>query len=169
MEPVRVWRSSKVDVRESHLGGLAVFANAPIAKDEPVAVKVGHLVDFEEVLRLTDEIGDFSLQIGEGMFLSPRHADEYDDMVVHINHACNANVGFQGNVTYVAIRDIEAGEELCHDYAMARVEPYRLKCLCTTGLCRGFVMESDWQRRDLQERYAGYFMPHVQARIDRQA
>ena len=62
MEPVRVWRSPKVEVRESHLGGLAVFANAPIAKDEPVAVKVGHVVGFDEVQRLTAEIGDFCLQ-----------------------------------------------------------------------------------------------------------
>lgn len=166
MEPVRVWRSPKVDVRESHLGGLAVFANASIAKDEPVAIKVGHVVGFDEVQRLTAEIGDFSLQIAEGLFLSPRHADEYDDMVVHINHSCDANVGFQGNV-YVAVRPIEAGEELCHDYAMARVEPYRLACLCGTDVCRGDVTESDWQRADVQARYAGYFMPHVQARIER--
>jgi hypothetical protein len=166
MEPVRVWRSPKVDVRASHLGGLAVFANAPIAKDEPVAVKVGHVVGFDEVQRLTVEIGDFSLQIAEGLFLSPRHADEYDDMVVHINHSCDANVGFRGNVTYVAVRDIEAGEELCHDYAMARVEPYRLDCLCGTDVCRGVVTETDWQRSDVQARYAGYVMPHVQARID---
>jgi hypothetical protein len=166
MEPVRVWRSPKVDVRASHLGGLAVFANAPIAKDEPVAVKVGHVVGFDEVQRLTVEIGDFSLQIAEGLFLSPRHADEYDDMVVHINHSCDANVGFRGNVTYVAVRDIEAGEELCHDYAMARVEPYRLDCLCGTDVCRGVVTETDWQRSDVQARYVGYVMPHVQARID---
>ena len=107
MEPVTVWRSPKVDVRESHLGGLAVFANASIAKDEPVAVKVGHVVDYDEVERLTREIGDFSLQIAEGLFLSPRHADEYEAMVVHINHSCDANVGFEGNVTYVAVRDID--------------------------------------------------------------
>ena len=161
-----MWRSPKVDVRASHLGGLAVFANAPIAKDEPVAVKVGHVVGFDEVQRLTAEIGDFSLQIAEGLFLSPRHADEYDDMVVHINHSCDANVGFRGNVTYVAVRDIEAGEELCHDYAMARVEPYRLDCLCGTDVCRGVVTETDWQRSDVQARYAGYVMPPVQARID---
>ena len=153
-------------MRESHLGGRAVFANASIAKDEPVAVKVGHVVGFDEVERLTEAIGDFSLQIAEGLFLSPRHADEYDAMVVHINHSCDANVGFQGNVTYVAVRDIDAGEELCHDYAMARVEPYRLDCLCGTDVCRGTVTESDWREPDVQARYAGYFMPHVQARID---
>ena len=64
------------------------------------------------------------------------------------------------------VGDIEAGEELCHDYAMARVEPYRLDCLCGTDVCRGVVTETDWQRADVQARYAGYVMPHVQARID---
>jgi hypothetical protein len=28
------------------------------------------------------------------------------------------------------------------------------------------VTETDWQRSDVQARYAGYVMPHVQARID---
>ncbi len=166
MAPVKVWRSEKVEVRESHLGGLAVFAAAAILSDEPVAVKVGHVVDTREVMGLTETIGDFSLQIGEDTFLSPRHCDEYDDMVVHINHSCEANVGFFGNVTYVAVRDIAAGEELCHDYAMARVEPYRLDCACGAPTCRGTVTESDWMRPEVQARYAGYFMPHVQRRID---
>jgi len=49
---------------------------------------------------------------------------------------------------------------------MARVEPYRLDCLCGTDVCRGVVTETDWQRSDVQARYAGYVMPHVQARID---
>lgn len=166
MEPVKVWRSPKVEVRESHLGGLAVFAAEPIAAGERVAVKVGHIVDFDEVQRLTAELGDLSLQIDDDMFLSPRHADEYDDMTVHINHSCDANVGFVGNVTYVAIRDIPAGEELCHDYATARLAPYRLECRCGAAVCRGAVTNDDWRRADVRERYAGWFMPHVQRRID---
>ncbi|MEM9879624.1 MAG: hypothetical protein AAF862_10160, partial [Pseudomonadota bacterium] len=40
-----VWRSPKVAVRESAIGGgLAVFADTDIAKDEVVAVKAGHVV-----------------------------------------------------------------------------------------------------------------------------
>ena len=70
-------------------------------------------------------------------------------MVVHINHSCDANAGDV----------LEAGEG-CHD------EPYRLDCLCGTDVCRGVVTETDWQRSDVQARYAGYVMPHVQARID---
>ena len=166
MAPVRVWRSPKVEVKRSRLGGLAVYASAPIAAGERVAVKVGHVVDTEEVLRLTEEIGDFSLQIDDDTFLTPRHADEYDDMVVHINHSCEANVGFVGNVVYVAIRDIDAGEELCHDYATARLAPYRLECSCGTPACRGTITESDWKLQGVQSRYAGFFMPHVQRLID---
>ena len=167
MTQVRVWRSPSVEVRESRHGGRGVFAAAPIAKDERVAVKVGHVVDAAEERRLAVEVGDFSLQIDDDLFLAPRHLDEYDAMVVHINHSCEANVGFVGNVTYVALRDIATGEELCHDYATARLAPYRLECGCGTPACRGVVTESDWKLPEVQDRYAGYFMPHVQRRIDR--
>ncbi len=161
-----MWRSPKVEIRPSRLGGRAVFASDAVVRGERLAVKVGHVVDGTEVDRLTAEIGDYSLQIDTDLFLSPRHLDEYDSMVVHINHSCEANVGFAGNVTYVALRDIQAGEELCHDYAMARTRAYRLTCECATQQCRGIITESDWQRSDLQLRYDGYFMPHVQALIN---
>lgn len=120
----------------------------------------------DEVLRLTEQLGDWSLQIDDDVFLSPRHAREYEDLVVHISHSCDANVGFSGQVTYVAIRDVEAGEELCHDYAMARTAPYSMACLCGTDRCRSTVTHEDWKLADLQQRYAGYFMPHIQRRID---
>lgn len=142
-----------------------MFARDPIEAGEVVAVKAGHVVNTEEALRLTAELGDFTLQIDDDMFLSPRYEHEYEDLVVHISHSCDANVGFRGNVSYVAIRDIPAGDELCHDYAMARTAPYVLDCLCGAEVCRGTVTHEDWKRVDVQERYAGYFMPHVARRI----
>jgi len=39
-------------------------------------------------------------------------------VMLFINHSCEPNVGFAGNVVLVAMRDIEAGEELTTDYAM---------------------------------------------------
>ncbi|GIT46042.1 MAG: hypothetical protein Ct9H300mP12_06270 [Acidimicrobiales bacterium] len=42
-----------------------------------------------------------------------------DETSIRINHSCDANVGFRGQVLYVAMRDIAIDEELCHDYAMA--------------------------------------------------
>ena len=163
---IQVWRSPKVAIRASVYGGQAVFAIQPIQAGERVAVKAGHIVDTAEVLRLTEEVGDFSLQIDEDLFLSPRHLDEYEDLVVHIAHSCEANVGFSGQVTYVAMRDIAVDEELCHDYAMARTAPYSLDCLCGTEACRGTVTHDDWKLPDVQARYSGWFVPYVQRRID---
>ncbi len=168
---IQVWCSPKVAVRASVYGGQAVFAIQPIQAGERVAVKAGHIVDTAEVLRLTEEVGDFSLQIDEDLILSPRHLDGYEDLVVHIAHSCEANVGFSGQVTYAAIRDVDVDvdvdvdEELCHDYAMARKSPYSLDCLCGTEACRGTVTHDDWKLPDVQARYSGWFMPYVQRRI----
>jgi SET domain-containing protein len=164
MSSPKVWRSSRVEVRAGSVAGLGLFSREPISRGEVVAVKAGHVVGLDEVLRLTKEIEDYSLQIHDDFFLSPRTQAEVDDCVVFINHSCDANIGFEG-IAYVAIRDIDADEELCHDYAMARTAPYTMGCACDTPVCRGTVTHNDWQLVDVQQRYAGYFMPHVARRI----
>jgi len=164
MADIRVWRSPKVEIRDSPLSGEGVFAREPIAAGEVVAVKAGHVVDTQEVLRLTEEIDDFSLQIHDDLFLSPRTEAEVDDLVVHINHSCDANIGFEG-VAYVAMRDIAAGEELCHDYALARTAPYSMECRCGAADCRGTVTGDDWKLPAVQAKYGAYFMPYILRRI----
>lgn len=162
---MKVWRSPKIEIRESRLGGLGIFATEPIKTNEIVAVKVGHVVQTEEMERITAEIGDFGLQIHEDLFLTPRTKDEVDDMVVMINHSCDANVGFDGQVTYVAIKPIPADSELCHDYAMMRTTSYRLDCLCGAANCRGVVTGDDWALPEVQQAYGQYFQPHILKRI----
>ncbi len=165
---VRVWRSAKLEVRSRSLSGRGIFAIEPIAAGELVATKVGHVVNTSEMERLTEEIGDFGLQIHEDTFLTPRTAAEVEQMAVMINHSCDANVGFDGQVSYVALRNIAVNEELCHDYAMARTAPYRIEqCRCGTALCRGTVTNEDWRLPELQTRYGRHFMPHILHRIDR--
>ena len=160
MPTIRSWRSPKVEVRDGSVAGLGVFAREPVAAGEIVAVKAGHIVHRDEVVRLTAEIGDQSLQIHDDLYLSPRTVDEVDETSIRINHSCNANVGFRGQVLYVAIRDIEVDEELCHDYAMDRTDDYRLECACGTLSCRGTVTGEDWRLPEVQARYEGFFVEY---------
>ena len=169
MPTIRSWRSPKVEVRDGSVAGLGVFAREPVAAGEIVAVKAGRIVHRDEVVRLTAEIGDQSLQIHDDLYLSPRTADEVDETSIRINHSCNANVGFQGQVLYVAIRDIEVDEELCHDYAMDRTDDYRLECACGTLACRGTVTGEDWRLPEVQARYEGFFVEYVADKIRRAA
>lgn len=164
MAELRVWRSPKVERRDSALSGRGLFAIEPIAAGEPVAVKAGHVVDRDEADRLRVDVGDFALQIHDDLFLAPRSTDEIDDTVVCINHSCEANVGFEG-VVYVALRAIEADEELCHDYALARWGDYSLSCRCGAPACRGTVTGDDWRLPEVQARYGLHFMPHILRRI----
>jgi hypothetical protein len=70
-------------------------------------------------------------------------------------------------VTLVARRPVETGEELTVDYATMTVVPWEMECNCGAPSCRGVVTGDDWRRPDLQERYAGRFSPFVNARIAR--
>ncbi|MEC8920588.1 MAG: SET domain-containing protein-lysine N-methyltransferase [Actinomycetota bacterium] len=167
MPPIRSWRSPKVEVRDGSVAGLGVFAREPVVAGEIVAVKAGHIVHRDEVVRLTTEIGDQSLQIYDDLYLSPRTADEIDETSIRINHSCDANVGFRGQVLYVAIRNIGVDEELCHDYAMDRTDDYCLECACGTLACRGTVTGEDWRLPEVQARYEGFFVEYVAEKIRR--
>ena len=167
MPAIKSYRSPKIEVRDNTLAGRGVVAIEPISKGEIVAVKVGHIVNREEVERITDEIGDFSLQIHDDFYLTPTTRDEVEDTTIFINHSCDANVGFQGTIVYVAMRDIAVDEELCHDYAMERTDAYTLECRCGANDCRGTVTGSDWKLPEVQAKYRDYFPDYVQRKIDR--
>jgi hypothetical protein len=89
---------------------------------------------------------------------------------IYGNHSCDPNLWMQGPVTVVARHDIPSNQELTVDYAVYTASgDWGMTCNCGTGLCRGEVSGTDWQRRDLQERYRGHFAPVVQTLIDTSA
>lgn len=72
-----------------------------------------------------------------------------------------------GSVTVVARRALGAGDEITGDYALWEAEEdYRVEvCTCGTAACRGVVRGTDWQRPELQKRYAGHFLPYIEQRF----
>lgn len=162
---IRCYRSPKIEVRKSDLEGLGVFALTKIEKDEVVAIKAGHIISSDELPEITSSVGDYALQIHDGLYLGPRSRSELERMTIFINHSCNPNVGFLGQIVYVALRTIEPGEELCHDYAMERTDDYSLECRCGTDCCRGKITGEDWKRPDLQERYGDRFSSYILEKI----
>ena len=166
---MKTWRSPRIRVSDDTLAGRGVVAVEDIARDEIVAIKAGHIVTRAEIRQVTETAGDLALQIEDDFYLAPRSLDDVDNMSVFINHSCDPNVGFRGQVVYVAMRDIKAGEELCHDYAMERSDDYALDCHCGSALCRGRVSGEDWRLPALQQRYADYFSLYIYNKIKRQS
>ena len=158
---MKTYRSPKIEVRGDTLDGRGVVAIADIAKDEIVAIKAGNIITRNDLERATAEAGDMALQIEDDFYLAPQNPDEVEDMSVFINHSCDPNVGFRGQVVYVAMRAISVGEELCHDYSMERSDDYTLDCHCGSPLCRGKVTGQDWKLPELQARYGDYFSIYI--------
>ena len=47
--------------------------------------------------------------------------EEYEPVMLFLNHSCEPNVGFGGNIVLVAMSDIEAGEELSTDLSLIHI------------------------------------------------
>jgi len=137
-----------------------------IAKGERIAVKGGHIID-KKVLRekITPRLGPVEIQIHDDLFIAPVTEEERELSMLYLNHSCNPNLGMRGEITFVAMRDIRAGEELTHDWAMTDDDDYWVECNCGTPDCRKTLTGKDWQHPDLQKRYAGYFSAYLACKI----
>jgi hypothetical protein len=160
------YRSPKTEVRESKIHGRGLFATADIAKDEIVAAKGGHIVD-RKTLRetITPRLGPVEIQIDDDLFIAPVTEEQRESSMLYSNHSCDANLGVRGEIIFVTMRSIRAGEELTYDWAMTDDDNYCLECNCGAPNCRKTMTGKDWQRPDLQQRYAGYFSAYLARKI----
>ena len=158
--------SPKTQVRESKIHGRGLFATADITKDEIVAVKGGHIVDRKTLReKITPRLGPVEIQIDDDLFIAPVTDEERELSMLYSNHSCDANLGMRGEITFVAMRDICAGVELTHDWATTDDDDYSVECKCGAPNCRKVLTGKDWQRPELQKRYAGYFSTYLSRKI----
>jgi uncharacterized protein len=140
-----------IEVRESPLHGLGVFATARIARGARIIEYRGERVSHEEADRRYDHKhpGD------NHTFLFTVDARTVIDAGVDgnearfVNHSCEPNcesVIESGRVFIDAIRTIEAGEELTYDYQIQREadDPPDIDqvfaCRCGRERCRGTML-----------------------------
>jgi len=158
--------SSKLEAqRLPEKGGYGVFACEPVKEGERLLVWGGDIVTRPQIELLPFPLQAFVVQVEEDVYLAPREYDEAET-ADYINHSCEPNAGFEGQIVLVALRDIQPGEEICIDYAMCDGSPYdEFQCQCGSESCRGRITGNDWQLPELQGRYHKYFMPYLQRRI----
>ena len=161
------YHSPKTAVRPSPIHGRGLFATTDIAKDEIVGVKGGHIVTREQLEEITPQLGPVEIQIDDDLFIAPVANDEREGSMLYSNHSCDANLGIRGEITFVTMRDIRAGEELTHDWATTDDDNYSVKCKCGAPNCRATLTGKDWQRPELQKRYSGYFSTYLAKKIAR--
>lgn len=141
-----------------------VYAIEAIHKDEAIAMWGGEIVRHEKFAALPERLRRLSLQVEEELFIVALSEGPGD----YVNHSCEPNGGMRGQIELVAMRDISVGEEITFDYAMSDGSDYdEFTCECGAPNCRGVVRGTDWRNPALWEKYAGYFSPYLQKRIDK--
>ena len=154
--------------------GKGVFANQNIKKGEVLMVMGGYILTIEDENELTGVIADKPIEISESFSIGPRKPSDLAKMPQHyVNHSCDPNAGFKGQIFMVAMKPIKTGDEIVYDYAMvmhASKESnsfFQFTCGCKTKKCRGLITENDWKNKDLQARYNGFFQFYLQEKINK--
>ena len=145
-----------VEVRESAIEGLGVFALRAFAEDERIRT-------FALVREITE---DAPLRPGERR----EHCTYPDDRVFlvgppdrHFNHSCDPNAykRFVGDAIHVhARRPIETGAEITLDYLINTSHGDRWPCHCGAARCRGFAAAGFFELPlDVQREYLPLLAP----------
>lgn len=109
--------SPKVEKRTSPIDGRGLFAKQPIKMGEVVVVKGGYVRTRARRDHISKELGPAEIQITEDLFIGPVTKPQREGGMLHLNHSCDPNLGLQGQVVFMSLRDIESDEELTLDYA----------------------------------------------------
>jgi SET domain-containing protein len=160
--------SPKTRIRKSPIHGRGLFASRPIRKGEIVAIKGGHILDRPALSRVRRRIAASYMQIDDLFYIGALRSAEVALNKIFINHSCEPNLGIRGQITFVARRAIEAGEELTYDWAMEEDAPAVTRCACGARRCRGRLTGQDWKIASLQKRYRGYFSAYIEEKIRKQ-
>jgi hypothetical protein len=155
--------SDKCEVRAALGDQKGVYAVEAIPSGDVVAVFGGVLYLGERIADVPGDVAHLGLQIEEDIYLVPTEAGPAH----RLNHSCDPNCGFDGQVVVVTMRPVAAGEQLFFDYAMCDGTPYdEFTCRCGSERCRGEITGDDWRLPELHRRYEGYFSPYLRRRIE---
>lgn len=156
--------SRKVEVRISEINKRGMFAKEDIKKGEIVYIKGGHILTRTELF--SSSVINSYLPISDNYVIGAISSEEEPYVKLYNNHSCNPNCGMHGEITFVAIKDIKAGEELTIDYAFIDNEDYSFECHCGSLTCRHIITGFDWKIKALQEKYYPYFAQYLKDKID---
>lgn len=140
----------KAIVRKTRKYGKAVFANQAIGKGELIAAFDGPIFD-DHFGPWTEDLYNHAIQFGETFWRDSKGIARL------LNHSCEPNCGIKGFFNIVAMRRIEAGEELTWDYEMTEKNAHwRLQCQCQSKQCRKVIGNYSNMPKKVRARYKGY-------------
>jgi len=166
----RTWSDGRLIAKPSPIDGTGLFTTADIPEGTVLMIWGGQVVN-REGIDYAKYRGETVVAISETQYLALPITDTSESLDVFLNHSWDPTAWLIDEVTVVARRLIRAGEEITtefatwFDYEPGTAYSASWNCTCGSPSCRGVLSPRDWERADLQERYAGHFSPFLEKRI----
>lgn len=166
----RTWVNPKLKSGKSKIHGEGVFTDEKIPEGEKIMEFGGELISREEAFS-----GNYRSRsvwiVDTGKYLALPKSDTEESLDENINHSCNANTWLIDEITIVAKRNIEAGEEITLDQGTWNFEDRSYTdnmepCSCGEKDCRKILTKNDWKIPGVQKKYEDHFHPLIQKMID---
>ncbi len=142
--------SEKTYSSSSKVHGKGVFSKKNLKKGETAFIAKGKLVKFFVHSKKDSLFGPNWMSISKNLWLNPNE----DNPLSFVNHSCEPNLGIKGAVTFVAIRNIQAGEELTIDYSILELdELWQMKCKCGSKKCRKIIKSIQFLPKNIYKEY----------------
>lgn len=164
------WHHPYVEIRAASPDtGQGIFAKGLIRWGDIICVTQGIVLTNEEVAAFSHPLHAFQIEVG--LQLAPEDPNDLHG-IFSCNHSCSPNAGIRNASSLVALRDIQANEQICYDYVMTdfTLEKYatvKMDCKCRAATCRHIITDLDWRSPALRKRYAGYFSAYMEDEIER--
>lgn len=132
-------------IKDSPIEGKGLFTKVAIKKGDAIWISKGD-APAKEAIYTDEEFKAFQkwcLEHGKQwdavLHGNGTHSAAISDRENHPedygNHSCNPNL----DRNHMALRDIQAGEELTLDYAQFSTKDWKMKCNCGAKNCKGIV------------------------------
>lgn len=159
---------SNIIIKKSAISGYGVFAKKSISSGDKIFSLDGELCTLDEIMkRVSNDMEAISdpLGVDEEMYL-----DLYEISRTY-NHSCNPNSYIKGKSELIAMRDIQAGEEITYDYSTTmsdnreKIEKvggklWTHECNCRSKNCRKIIDQFITLPKERQNFYlSNKFMP----------
>ncbi len=139
---------TKLYVDKSRIHGNGVFITQLVARGHTISrikgvVQIKNNITPEDSLANPDWVG-----IGKHTWIDPVPPYKF------INHSCDPSSGIKGKITLVALRDMQADDEITLDYATIEGDPHwTMACACGSENCRKVIRSIGFLPKERFEAY----------------
>ena len=145
-------------IKESNIHNIGAFAKVDIPKGTKIINYVGEKISKEESKRREELSKELAKKHpGKGAIYTFELDENYDidgdvpyNHAKYVNHSCVPNIEADitdGQIYYLASKDIKQGEEVTINYGFDVEEYHEHPCKCGSEFCVGYIVaEEQWQK-----------------------